>query len=79
MSSRAALGSRHRLIKAKTLAQRLEALREALAADCRAAISRAYYAAFNVGAELLRGCGFPVGRGAGAHGDAMADAGSTGK
>jgi transposase len=36
----AALGSRHRLIKAKTLAQRLEALRAALAADCRAARAR---------------------------------------
>jgi transposase len=37
----AALGSRHRLVKAKTLAQRREALREALAADCRAARARA--------------------------------------
>lgn len=36
----AALGSRHRLIKAKTLAQRLEALRAALAADCRTARAR---------------------------------------
>jgi transposase len=36
----AALGSRHRLIKAKTLAQRVEALRAALAADCRAARAR---------------------------------------
>src|SRR5205823_6451004 len=32
----AALGSRHRLLKAKTLAQRVEALRAALAADGRA-------------------------------------------
>ena len=33
----AALGSRHRLLKAKTLGQRLELLRQALAQDCRAA------------------------------------------
>ena len=38
-------------------------------ADCRAAISRAYYAAFNVAAELLRSMGLPVGRGAAAHGE----------
>ena len=35
-----ALGSRHRLIKAKTLKQRLEAIQGALAADCRAAGAR---------------------------------------
>lgn len=38
-------------------------------ADCRTAISRAYYAAFNVGAAHLRDFGFPVGRGAAAHGE----------
>lgn len=38
-------------------------------AQSRAAISRAYYAAFNVGAELLRGMGFSLGRGAAAHGE----------
>jgi transposase len=37
----AALGSRHRLVKAQTLAKRLEVLRAALAADCRAARARA--------------------------------------
>lgn len=51
------------------LAERLVAGAAPSSADCRAAISRAYYAAFNVGAELLRGAGFPVGRGAGAHGE----------
>lgn len=38
-------------------------------AQSRAAISRAYYAAFNVGAELLRGMGFSLRRGAAAHGE----------
>lgn len=38
-------------------------------AESRAAISRAYYAAFNVGAELLRGMGFSLGKGAAAHGE----------
>jgi uncharacterized protein (UPF0332 family) len=38
-------------------------------AASRAAISRAYYAAFNVGAELLRGMRFSLGRGAAAHGE----------
>jgi transposase len=37
----AALGSRHRLVKAKTLAQRVEVLRAALAADGRAARAQA--------------------------------------
>jgi Transposase DDE domain len=37
----AALGSRHRLVKAQTLAQRVGALRAALAADCRAARAQA--------------------------------------
>lgn len=38
-------------------------------AECRAAISRAYYAAFNVGAETLRGLGLLLARGAAAHGE----------
>jgi transposase len=35
-----ALGSRHRLVNAKTLAQRVELLRQALAADCRVGKAR---------------------------------------
>ena len=38
-------------------------------AECRAAISRAYYAAFNAAAEQLRAAGFPIGKGAAAHGE----------
>lgn len=38
-------------------------------AECRSAISRAYYAGFNVGAELLRSPGFPIGRGGAVHGE----------
>jgi transposase len=48
----AALGSRHRLLKAQTLAQRVEALRAALAADGRAA-----------GAQATNACGNPDGVG----------------
>src|SRR4051812_36246199 len=50
-----------------TLAVRLAA--GSSAADRRTAISRSYYAAFNLAAELLRGLGFAVGRGAAAHGE----------
>lgn len=39
------------------------------AAEHRSAISRSYYAAFNVGAATLRGLGFPIGKGAAAHGE----------
>jgi len=39
------------------------------AAARRTAISRAYYAAFNAGGQLLRACGFRVGKGAAAHGE----------
>lgn len=39
------------------------------AAECRTAISRSYYAVFNVAAEQLRKLGFPVGKGAAAHGE----------
>src|SRR5262249_7001777 len=45
----AALGSRHRLVRAKTLAQRVEALRAALAADGRAARAPAPAAGAGVG------------------------------
>ena len=37
----------------------------------RSAISRAYYAAFNVGVEKLRDLGFNVRRGAAAHGEVV--------
>jgi hypothetical protein len=53
----------------QNLADRLTRVPAPPPAKCRAAISRAYYAAFNVGAEVLRKLGFPVGRGAGAHGE----------
>ena len=36
--------------------------------DCRVAISRAYYAIFNVAGDLLRSAGCPIGFGADAHG-----------
>src|SRR5579884_2686180 len=49
------------------LAQRLAA--GSSPAEFRSAISRAYYAVFNVGAEVLRSLGFRVGRGAAAHGE----------
>jgi len=39
------------------------------AADIRSAISRAYYAVFNVGAEILAELGFRVSKGANAHGE----------
>jgi hypothetical protein len=39
------------------------------AAEARSAISRAYYAVFNVAAQSLRQLGFAVGRGAAAHGE----------
>lgn len=41
----------------------------ATAAERRTAISRAYYAVFNTAAEILRDLGFPVGKGAAAHGE----------
>ncbi|HZL35056.1 MAG TPA: hypothetical protein VFC78_07085 [Tepidisphaeraceae bacterium] len=50
-------------------------------AECRTAISRAYYAAFNVGAEHLRTMGFRVGKGAAAHGEvqrSLANSGNAG-
>jgi hypothetical protein len=53
----------------QAFAERLMAVPTPSAADCRSAISRTYYACFNVGAEWLRASGFPIGRGAGAHGE----------
>src|SRR5687767_13640233 len=50
----------------------------ATAAHCRSAISRAYYAAFNVAAQLLRGIGCPPGKGGAAHGDVQKFLGSCG-
>ncbi len=41
----------------------------ASAADLRTAVSRSYYAVFNVGAEHLRSMGFSIGKGAAAHGE----------
>jgi hypothetical protein len=38
-------------------------------AEYRSAISRSYYAVFNVRAEALRSLGFSVGKGAAAHGE----------
>jgi transposase len=48
-----ALGSRHRLVQAKTLAQRVEILRQALAADGRAARARTPAEAVHGGADPL--------------------------
>jgi hypothetical protein len=53
----------------QAFAERLMTAPAPSAAECRAAISRAYYACFNVGAEALRGSGLAIGRGAGAHGE----------
>src|SRR4051794_25133410 len=50
------------------LAARLTAGTAPAPADCRTAINRSYYAVFNVAAEHLRSMGFPVGKGAAAHG-----------
>lgn len=50
------------------LAARL-ATRPAAPAECRSAISRAYYAAFHIGSETLTTMGFSPGRGGGAHGE----------
>src|SRR5436190_21970700 len=48
------------------------------AAECRSAISRAYYSAFNVGAELLRGIGCPPRKGGQAHGEVQKFLGGSG-
>ena len=50
-----------------TLAQKLAP--GPTAADCRTAVSRAYYAAFNVAAQILHDLGFRVRKGAAAHGE----------
>ena len=39
------------------------------AAELRTAIGRAYYGAFGVGIDTLRGLGFSIGKGAAAHGE----------
>ena len=49
------------------LAQRLAS--QGSPAECRTAVSRAYYSTFNVGAEMLRGLGFRIRKGAAAHGE----------
>jgi hypothetical protein len=49
------------------LAARLSS--SASAADLRTAVSRSYYAVFNVGASHLRDAGFAIGKGAAAHGE----------
>ena len=46
-----------------------EIVKVAGAARCRSAISRSYYAAFNVGVEALRKLGFAPGKGAAGHGE----------
>jgi hypothetical protein len=38
-------------------------------AECRTAVGRAYYASFNVAADLLRALGFTIPKSAAAHGD----------
>jgi hypothetical protein len=50
-----------------TLARKLST--GATAAERRTAIGRSYYAVFNVAAEHLRALGFPIGKGAAAHGE----------
>jgi hypothetical protein len=46
-----------------------ELSRRGRAADLRSAVGRAYYAVFNVAAEMLRGWNIPVTRNASAHGE----------
>jgi hypothetical protein len=53
----------------QALAERWVVGQSATGAECRAAISRAYYWAFNVGAELLRSMGFCIAKGGGSHGE----------
>jgi uncharacterized protein (UPF0332 family) len=48
-------------------AQAVELLRGGRPVDCRSAISRAYYGAFHVAAEILRRNGFPILENATAH------------
>jgi len=38
-------------------------------AEFRTAVSRAYYSVFNVGAELMKGMGFPISENPGGHGE----------
>ena len=53
------------------LAVAAEVLARGQPAHCRTAIGRAYYAAFNVGANILRGNGFTIGKGPQGHGDVV--------
>jgi hypothetical protein len=46
-----------------------ELVRGSRAAELRTAISRAYYAVYNVSVEILAGMGFRIDRGPGGHGD----------
>lgn len=46
--------------------------------ELRTAVSRSYYAVFNVGAEILRSLGFPIGKGAAAHGEVQKCLGASG-
>ena len=46
-------------------------LAQGSAAEIRTSMSRSYYAAFNVGAAILRDLGFQLGRGAAAHGEVV--------
>lgn len=53
------------------LAVAAELVRVGRPAYCSTAIGRAYYAAFNVAAELLRNAGFTIGKGPQGHGDVV--------
>ncbi len=47
-------------------------------AQLRSAISRAYYASYNVGVEILKGMGFRIPKGPGGHGDVAKRLGNCG-
>jgi hypothetical protein len=48
------------------------------AAELRCAVGRAYYAAYNVAATMLRDCGVAIPRNAGGHGEALRYLGNSG-
>lgn len=48
------------------------------APEIRTAISRAYYATYNVGVEILEELGFPIPRGPGGHGEVQNRLGNSG-
>jgi uncharacterized protein (UPF0332 family) len=56
----------------------LKLIRGGSPAEVRSAISRAYYAAFHVGAEILEGMGFTINKGPGAHGEVRNRLGNSG-